>query len=153
MRKNDTLQTPEWVYKALGSFDLDPCAGENTTIAEENWWIGRGEDGLNRIWHGFVWCNPPFSEKQKWIDKMMEHRNGILLLPERGSSAWFGPLVEKSNAHFVMGKRINFIGGSSISSVGSVLFAFGEEAVDRISSSGLPGHLNFTLFFNPRNRS
>ena len=81
---------------------------------------------------------------------MIEHKNGILLLPERGSAPWFGPLAERCDGYFVMGKKINFIGGPSSNNVGSVLFAFGHLAVEKIRYCGLPGHFNKTLFFNPR---
>jgi len=150
MKKNDCLQTPEWVYKPLGHFDLDPCAGENTKIAKTNLWDGRDEDGLATDWNGFVFCNPPFSQKEVWAQKMIDHNNGILLLPERGSAPWFGPLAKAAGQHFIMGKKIDFIGGTSSNNLGSVMFLFGYAAVDRMLSSGLPGHLNVTTFYNSR---
>lgn len=150
MKKNDTLETPEWVLSDLGEFDLDPCAGDNTNIAKVNWSINRGEDGLERDWFGFVYCNPPFYQKEIWAKKMLEHGNGIMVLPERGSAPWFGPLADKSVYHFIMGKKINFIGGPSSNNLGSSLFLFGNDAVDRIINSKIPGHLNKTIFFRPR---
>ncbi|WP_294267746.1 DNA N-6-adenine-methyltransferase [uncultured Chryseobacterium sp.] len=147
---NDNLQTPEYIFKSLGLIDLDPCAGAETQIGILNLWDGRGEDGLSAEWTGFVYCNPPFSQKELWIKKMIEHNNGILLLPERGSAPWFGPLAEASGRYFVMGKKIDFIGGSSSNNVGSVLFPFGEEAVKRVIESGLPGHFVTVEFFNQR---
>lgn len=153
LKKNDTLQTPEWVWKALGPFDLDPCSGEHTTIANTNWWDGRGEDGLSIEWFGFVWCNPPFSQKEIWVEKMIQHGRGILILPERGSAPWFGPLAEKAGMYFTMGKKINFIGGPSSNNLGSVLFPFGAKARARILKSGLPGHFNRVISFTPRHES
>jgi hypothetical protein len=150
MKTNDTLQTPEYITKALGPFDLDPCAGENTRIATANWWDGRGECGLSREWFGLVWCNPPFSQKEKWIEKMIRHGRGLLLLPERGSAPWFGPLAKAAGQYFVMGKKINFIGGSSSNNAGSVLFPFGLDARLRLAESGLPGHLVKVIKFTPR---
>lgn len=150
MKKNDTLRTPKYIIDALGKFDLDPCAGEKTQIGKINWWEGRSENGLSNEWIGFVFCNPPFSEKELWIEKMIKHRNGILLLPERGSAPWFGKLAEQSDKYFVIGKKINFDGGSSSSNIGSVFFLFGEEAIKRINESGLPGHLVHIEWFKPR---
>lgn len=141
MKKNDDLQTPCWIYNRLGKIDLDPCAGIHTRIGINNYRIEYGKNGLLLPWHGFVFCNPPFSQKEIWIEKMDNHDCGILLLPERGSSPWFGPLALKSKNYFVMGKRIDFIGGSSSNNIGSCLFLFGELAIDRIMVSGLPGHL------------
>lgn len=150
MKKHDDLRTPKWVWKPLGPFDLDPCAGENTNIGALNYKLENGDDGLELPWKGFVWCNPPFSQKDLWIVKMLDHGRGILILPERGSAPWFGPLAEQCTAHFVMGKKINFEGGPSSNNLGSVLFLFGAETVGRVASSGLPGHLNKTEFYKSR---
>lgn len=150
MKKNDTLETPSWVVDPLGPFDLDPCAGSGTNIGSVNWWDGRDENGLFLNWFGFVWCNPPFSQKGRWANKMIEHGNGILILPERGSAPWFGPLAKAASRYFVMGRKINFIGGPSSNNVGSVLFPFGDKAQRRIKDSGLPGHFVSVEYFNPR---
>lgn len=148
--KNDNLQTPQDILEALGNFDLDPCAGQNTSIATINLWDGRGEDGLTAEWHGIVYCNPPFSEKEIWSKKMIEHNNGILILPERGSAPWFGALALQAKSYFVMGKKINFVGGPSSNNLGSVLFPFGDEAIQKIKDCGLPGHFNEVKWFKPR---
>ena len=150
LKKNDCLRTPHEIHSVLGRIDLDPCAGKNTEIGIKNYALERGENGLELEWDGFVYCNPPFSQKGLWIKKMISHGNGILLLPERGSAPWCGPLVEISKKHFVMGKKINFDGGSSSNNLGSILFLFGDIAVQRIIDSGLPGHLNTVDFFRPR---
>jgi len=150
MKKNDTLQTPPWVYESLAPFDLDPCAAKNTTIADTNYRLCDGENGLVLPWFGLAWCNPPFSQKENWAAKMAEHGNGILILPERGSAPWFGPLAEKCGAYFVMGKKINFIGGPSSNNLGSVLFPFGSLAVERIEKSGLPGHFVSVQYYRSR---
>lgn len=148
--KNDCLETPAYIYKSLGPFDLDPCAGIKTEIGSVNYSIDRSEDGLLLKWKGFIFCNPPFSEKQKWIDKMVAHNNGILLLPERGSAPWFGPLALAAGNYFVMGEKINFIGGHSSNNVGSCLFPFGLEAINRLLDSKLPGHFNVVKCFTKR---
>lgn len=150
LKKHDILRTPKWVYQPLGLFDLDPCAGETTDIARVNYRLENGENGLELPWFGFVWCNPPFSQKEIWASKMKEHGNGIMVLPERGSAPWCGPLKLYTEFHFVMGKKINFEGGPSSNSLGSILFPFGSEAIDRITNSGLPGDFNKTLWFKPR---
>jgi len=150
MKKNDILMTPDWVWTKLGNIDLDPCAGLYTKIAATNWAIERNEDGLLLDWFGFVYCNPPFSQKEIWAEKMIKHGNGILILPERGSAPWFGPLAIAAGSYFVMGKKIDFIGGPSSNNVGSVLFPFGEEAKERLVKSNLPGHLVEVKLFRGR---
>jgi hypothetical protein len=148
--KNDCLKTPFWVYSRLGRIDLDPCAGVETKIGRANFRLEDGNDGLFEKWSGFVFCNPPFSKKEMWIEKMKAYGAGILLLPERGSTPWHGPCAESCGYHFTMGKKINFEGGSSSNPTGSTLFLFGNEAKDRIISSGLPGTLNKVIKFTSR---
>ncbi len=150
MKKHDTLQTPDWIIRELGEIDLDPCAGANTCIGKTNWAIERGENGLDKDWFGFVYCNPPFSQKKTWSQKMITHGNGILILPERGSAPWFGPLAIAAGQYWVMGKKINFHGGPSSNNMGSCLFLFGEEAIRRILQSNLPGHLVAVKTFRRR---
>lgn len=153
LKPNDCLRTPFWVYGALGEISLDPCAGPDTTIGTVNYALEREEDGLVLAWgKGFVFCNPPLSQKELWIEKMLSHGNGILLLPERGSAPWFGPLALRTRKHFVMGKKINYEGGPSSNPLGSCLFPVGVEAYRRLLKCGLPGHMNSVEFFNPRPR-
>lgn len=150
MKKNDRLQTPEWVFSRLGHIDLDPCAGIDTCIGSVNWAIERGDNGLEKTWFGFVYCNPPFSQKNEWAEKMQKHGTGILILPERGSAPWFGPLAYAAGHYWVMGKKINFVGWPSSNNLGSCMFLFGEEAVARLTESGLPGHLVQVKSFRSR---
>jgi len=83
---------------------------------------------------------------------MQKHGKGILLLPERGSAPWFTPLAASAGAYWVMGKKINFVGGQSSNNVGSVLFLFGREAARRIIDCELPGHLVRVAMFRERKR-
>jgi len=148
MKKNDILETPEWVYSQFGVIDLDPCAGPNTNIGKENY----RDNGLDKPWTGFVFCNPPFSKKEIWAERMIIHHYGILLLPERASAPWFGPVAQACGKYFIMGKKINFIGGTSSNNLGTVLFLFGNEAVKRIKKSTLPGLLVNVELFRERNQ-
>jgi hypothetical protein len=150
LKENDCLLTPECIHDSLGIIDLDPCAWVSGRIATVNYAIERGENGLELPWNGFVFCNPPFSQKGKWIEKMIGHGNGILILPERGSAPWFGPLATAAGKYWVMGRKINFIGGPSSNNLGSCLFLFGGEAEKRILNSNLPGHLVKVETFVPR---
>lgn len=148
--KHDCLKTPDWVWQPLGPIDLDPCAAPDTNIGRVNYVRERGEDGLALPWHGFVFVNPPFSQKEHWALRITEHGRGLLLLPERGSAPWFGPLAMLCGRYWTMGKKINFVGGPSSNNLGSVFFPFGDEAVDRLLASGLPGHLSETKYFRSR---
>lgn len=72
LKQNDTLQTPDWVFSELGAIDLDPCASIDTNIGKINYRIEDGKCGLKNDWFGFVFCNPPFSQK-----KTMDRKNDI----------------------------------------------------------------------------
>jgi ParB family chromosome partitioning protein len=66
---NDWL-TPPHILKALGKFDLDPCASlhQKSRTAARRFTIK--DDGLRQVWAGRVWCNPPYGEQTvKWLEK------------------------------------------------------------------------------------
>lgn len=82
---------------------------------------------------------------------MISHNNGVLLLPERGSAPWFGQLAHITGYYWVMGKKINFVGGTANgNNIGSVLFPFGTVARNRILQSKLPGHFVKVVKYNTR---
>lgn len=59
MGKDEWLTPPE-IIKALGQFDLDPCAPvvRPWDTAERHYSIK--DNGLMLPWSGRVWCNPPY---------------------------------------------------------------------------------------------
>lgn len=90
---NDEQYTPAWIFNVLGvRFDLDVCApigGTGLVPADLHYSVV--EDGLVSPWLGRVWMNPPYSKPTPWIDKFIEHGNGIALLP-MSKSKWFNRL-------------------------------------------------------------
>ena len=75
--------TPSWLFNLLGvTFDIDVAAppGGVPWIPAKRFFT-QADDGLAQKWSGLVWCNPPFSDVQPWVEKMEKHRNGIMLLP------------------------------------------------------------------------
>jgi len=80
---SDDHYTPQWIFEMLGlTFDLDPAAppGGVPWIPVKKYYT-QAEDGLSQEWHGLVWCNPPYSNVEPWVQKMKRHRSGIMLLP------------------------------------------------------------------------
>jgi len=78
----DDYYTPKPIFDALGlTFDIDVCAPTGGVP-----WIPAKKsfdliiDGLSQDWDGLVWCNPPYSKPGPWIDKFIEHGNGIMLV-------------------------------------------------------------------------
>lgn len=139
--------TPPEIIRALGPFDLDPCAAPDPrpwpTAATH---ITLPEDGLQAEWSGFVWCNPPFGpEAEAWLARMADHGNGVALVPARTETRWFvNTIWSRASAilflhgrphfHYPDGKR-----GKANSGAPICLVAYGPTAVGRLAASGLPG--------------
>lgn len=95
---SDERFTPRWVFDALGEkFDLDPASPvEYETFVPATHRFTREDDGLAQPWHGFVWCNPPFSAATPWADRFIEHGNGIWLGPI-ANAAWFQRMLRAAD--------------------------------------------------------
>lgn len=150
--KSQVHITPKWIIDALGPFDLDPCAAwpRPWPCAERN--IPAEQDGLSVSWSGLVWLNPPFHryEVEKWLTRMAQHRRGIALLHARTETAWFKQCWLHADSMLFMAQRLIFHkpdGSLQTTSKGEVansgapplLVAFGVEAHNRLSKSGIPG--------------
>ncbi|AOJ62468.1 adenine methyltransferase [Burkholderia ubonensis] len=145
-KSDEWLTPPEWL-RALGEFDLDPCAPVNRPwdTAREHFTIV--DNGLTREWRGRVWCNPPFGrEAAKWLRRMAEHDNGIALIPARTETAMFYESVwagaeavcfvrGRPHFHYVDGRRAPFNSGAPI-----CLVAYGRRNAYALLDSNL-GHV------------
>lgn len=143
--KCDEWLTPPEILKPLGDFDLDPCAPaiRPWPIAREH--ISLPCNGLTECWHGRVWCNPPFNRYQrpKWMKRMADHGNGILLVPAATETEAFDEFVWKQadaicfllgrpHFHLVTGQRAPFNSGHAI-----CLAAYGKMNMLTLRASGL----------------
>jgi len=142
--KNDEWLTPPDILHPLGAFDLDPCAPSVRPwdTAAKHYTIE--DNGLTRAWSGRVWCNPPFGrEAIKWLRRMVEHGNGIALIPARTETEMFYECVwggasailfikGRPHFHYVDGSRAPFNSGAPI-----CLVAHGVNNVAALVSSGL----------------
>ncbi|MFX0183876.1 MAG: DNA N-6-adenine-methyltransferase [Candidatus Hodarchaeota archaeon] len=113
--KSNNWFTPPYIFEKLGKFDLDPCTSKVRPwdIAENN----LTSDGLAARWWGRVWMNPPFDryEVGKWMAKMADHNNGIMLVAARTETRSFydyvwgrcsGVLFIKGRPHFYDGEGV-----------------------------------------------
>lgn len=67
-----TWITPPELQKALGKFDLDPCAADDMPYRTAARMVTKSEDGLKVDWTGErVWLNPPF---QTYVKLLLESR-------------------------------------------------------------------------------
>ena len=141
---NDEWLTPPEILAELGEFDLDPCAPKVRPwdTAKEHYF----ELGLMKPWHGRVWLNPPYGNETKhWLNRLVEHGNGIALIMARTETKTFFSCVwEKADAflfikgrlcfHYVDGTRAKANCGAP-----SVLVAYGENNVKILENCNIKG--------------
>lgn len=143
----DVWLTPPHILKALGEFDLDPCASIDRPwdTAKHHYTIE--DDGLAQEWFGRVWCNPPYGKAMiPFLRRMVEHKNGIVLIFARTETkAFFEYVWEKADAILFIKGRIKFHtpDGKLAGTAGSpsVLIAYGEENVKALETCGIDGKL------------
>lgn len=143
MLKDEWLTPPE-IIKALGSFDLDPCAPINRPWDTANCHYTIGDNGLVQPWFGRVWCNPPYGLKAaKLLERLADHGNGIALIFARTETRMFFDHVwGRSDAVLFIEGRLHFhhVDGTRAKANGgapSCLVAYGENNVNRLINSDL----------------
>lgn len=113
----DEYSTPQDVFDALNAefhFNLDPCSTDENAKCENH--FTSEQDGLIQDWGGHrVFCNPPYSEIQKWVRKAWQESTKpdtlvVMLIPARTDSRWFHEYVyHRSEIRLIKG-RIRFSG-------------------------------------------
>ena len=137
----DDYYTPRWVFEALNTtFDVDvcaPCEGVPWLPSKHHWCILN--DGLQQNWYGRVWMNPPYSNPTPWIDKFMEHGNGIALIQTSKSNA-FIKMWNEMDAVMYLPRNIMFEHrdeGKKGIFMPVALFAMGQDNVDILKASAI----------------
>jgi phage N-6-adenine-methyltransferase len=125
---SDEWYTPKWLFDELGvEFDLDVAHPARDTDVPCKRYYTIDDDSLNQPWEGLVWMNPPYSKPSPWVDKWLDHGNGLALLP-MAKSKWFNKLMD-SDAYFRLlpstfkftspeGKPISLMMGSMVWGIG-----------------------------------
>lgn len=129
--ESDEWYTPSWVFRALDiEFDLDPCSpGSPPSTVTARRHLTKADNGLAVDWAGSVWLNPPFSAKRPWYQKLVDHGNGIALMPARTETADLQDFMAAADALLFLRGRIYFERGSRPGSNGEVT---------AVGSDGLP---------------
>ena len=97
---SDDYYTPKWIFDTLGlHFDLDVASPPHSTNVPCDRYFTQADDGLGQDWHGRVWMNPPFSGTGPWVQRWLQHGNGIALLPVTNSTRWMNALWNSSAKH------------------------------------------------------
>ena len=107
----DNWYTPKWIMdKFLYTFGTDPCAGKNDFVPSVFKFY---ENGLDREWLGTVWLNPPFGSKRfqivPWLEKFLEHGNGISIVPNRTATEWWQEWAERCDHLVFLKGKVKFI--------------------------------------------
>ncbi|MBR8303726.1 adenine methyltransferase [Burkholderia dolosa] len=146
MKNDEWLTPPEWL-RALGEFDLDPCAPVTRPWDTARKHLTIVDNGLAHTWQGRVWLNPPFGrDAAKRLKRMAEHNNGVALIPARTETAMFYESVwpcadavcfvrGRPHFHYVDGRRAPFNCGAPI-----CLVAYGRANTIALLDSRL-GHV------------
>lgn len=156
--KSDEWYTPPEVFDALGAeFDLDvasPPGGPPHVPARA--FIAPPRDGLAEPWHGFVWMNPPYGGRngiRPWLDRFLEHGDGVALLPDRTSAAWFGAALDRADGVLFTRARVRFIRPGNHQphspSNGTALFAVGRAGMEALARADAAGYGTLLIRANP----
>ena len=131
---SDDYYTPSWVFEEMGvEFDLDVAAppGGVPWIPAKRFYT-KADDGLAQPWEGRAWMNPPFSEGGRWARRLVEHGNGVALLPW-SKSPWTTLVWERADALAVR-NPFDFAGGSIF--LPTYFAGFGEWTLEPLSRIG-----------------
>jgi hypothetical protein len=138
MKETDERYTPKWIFDTLNlEFDLDPCSPVGgIKDAPIKYYYTAEDDGLSKEWFGNVWVNPPFSNPRQFMEKLVEHGNGIGLV-RISQSQWAKDLWNLCDGVILNDKRLKFDrpDGSSVGIPAvTFMFAFGKANAEALSN-------------------
>lgn len=134
--KTDEWLTPVSLFEhwnEVCNFTLDAASTDENALCEKHY--TKETDGLSQSWKNErVWCNPPYSEVNKWVDKALSETRGydcgstfvVMLLPSRTDTQWFENIYKRYDISikFIRG-RLRFSGCNSSAPFASILVVFG----------------------------
>ena len=137
----DDWYTPKFIFDALKcEFDLDVCSPDGGTgLVPAKRFYTIKDDALVQNWHGFVWMNPPYSNPTPFVDKFIEHNNGICLVT-MAKAKWFHKLWNSSGLLMPMPVNLKFNrpdGSTSQIMFNTVLVGLGQKAIAAMIRSDL----------------
>ena len=141
---SDDHYTPKWVFDALDvTFDIDVSAppGGIPWIPCKKYYTMQ-DDGLSQAWHGLIWMNPPYSNSEPWVNRFIEHGNGIALLPIV-KGWWFSNLWNHPDTRCLLGcepgrDRMKFHHGDKMKEImfHVMFWAIGDQAITALKRLG-----------------
>lgn len=115
----DDYSTPIDFFRELDSefhFTLDACATPENAKCKR--FFTKTNNGLEQIWKGIVFCNPPYGKGiSAWIEKgflssITEEATVVMLLPSRTDTEWWHEFCSLGEIRFIRG-RLCFNGNNS----------------------------------------
>lgn len=138
---SDDYYTPAWVFERMGiEFDLDVCSppGGIPWIPAKRYYT-QSDDGLTSEWSGRVWMNPPFSGTRPWVERFVEHGDGVCLV-QTSKGKYTHHLWREADAVWLCDVDVKFVVPSKNCRedvyMPLMVCAFGDDCVDAISRLG-----------------
>lgn len=120
-------RTPRALFQALDaefSFNFDPCPVKQTF------------DGLAVAWKSRSFCNPPYSDIGKWIEKAWHEatlgKTVVLLVPARTDTIWWHEYCMRAREiRFIKG-RLRFNDGKGKATFPSAIVIFQQHKKEAV---------------------
>lgn len=137
--------TPPEFFARLGEphFDLDPASPGKDKVpwVPANDHYTKADDGMKAKWYGDVWLNPPYGPAAvPFVDRMIEHNSGLLLIPARTETSLFQRAARAASCVAFLRDRIHFVradGYQARSGFASALMSFGRDWVSVVKDADL----------------
>jgi hypothetical protein len=143
------VRTPTDLYESLnkefGPFGRDPCplgGLENPNVP----------DGLEISWDSKTFCNPPYNNVQKWVEKaLLEANKGklvVMLIPARIQCKYWWEKIFPNAAEIRLCSKITFPGYNlpAPMPVSVVIFAGGKPTQNLVNERGVYSFVNLKAF-------
>lgn len=137
--KSNEWYTPKHIFDALGcEFDTDVASPIDRKYCHvpAHRFVTQGSLDLDWSGFGFTWMNPPFEGRNgliPWLNKMIEHGDGIALTPDRSSAPSWQLAAKHADAVLFFTDKPKFIRPDGTigkqPGCGACLFAYGDYAV------------------------
>lgn len=135
----DDWETPPDLFEALDAefgFSVDVCASAHNSKVPINF-FDVTENGLAKSWAaadvggGPVWCNPPYSQKDQWIEKAFwtafhGMNTVVMLIPAKTDTAAWWDFCALAEVRFLPG-RLVFVGAENGAPFPAAIVVFREE--------------------------
>ena len=144
----------------MGGIDLDPASSDiaQRTVKADVYFT-ETDDGLTQEWRGRVWLNPPYSNIEPFVAKLIaEHQAGrvteaILLTHNFSDTRWFHQALRAAGAFCLTAGRIRFEdpdGNLASPTNGQTFFYFGPRCSPSASPTSALSRWVGQLSLRPR---